>query len=75
MTKKAPNNAAWNAWVTKREELVEKTGIAPQDLQILDAFFAPGGKASQQAKTHQEKTVQAVVDFAAFASDYLAGAA
>ena len=69
---KNPPAAAWTHWVTKREELVEKTGISPQDLQILDAFFAPGGEISKMARTHQTRAVDTLVSFASFAADRLA---
>jgi hypothetical protein len=71
MTVKASNDIAWKCWQSKRAEFANTVGISPQDLALLDEYFAPGGEVSKLAKTHQIKAVDAVVNFGAFVAKKL----
>lgn len=66
MTTKTPNDIAWKYWNSKRLNFSSNVGISPQDLALLDEYFAPGGEISKLAKTHQTKAVDAVVGFGSF---------
>lgn len=71
MTTKAPNNIAWQYWQSKRADFASSVGISPQDLALLDEYFAPGNEISKLARTHQKKAVDAVVGFGAFVAEKL----